>query len=98
MPIKVFFSKSRIDEFAPSEEVLAIYKRGSFKKGANFSLSDCHKLIDFFKASLKKHPDWSKFGFEFSPTNTYADISGFYREISEQGYKITFRDISPDYN
>lgn len=94
---KVFFSKSRIDEFAPSKEVLDIYQKGTFKKGPNFNLDDCHKLIDFFKASIEKHPDWKKFGFKFSATNSYEDISAFYREISAQGYKVTFKNISSSY-
>lgn len=94
---KVFFSKSRIDEFAPSEQLLENYNKGTHKKGNLFSLSDCHALIDFFKASINKHKDWSKFGFKFSDTNTYEDLSGFYREVEQQGYNISFRNVSVDY-
>ena len=78
---KVFFSKSRIDEFAPSEAIVSSYKRGTHKKGADFNLSECHRLIDFFKQSINKHEDWSKFGFHFSSTDSYEDISGFYKEV-----------------
>lgn len=74
---KVFFSKSRIGEFAPSERIIEDYRKGTHKKGVNFSLSDCHRLIDFFKDSINKHEDWSRFGFRFSETKTYEDISGF---------------------
>lgn len=94
---KVFFSKSRIDEFKPSESVLRNYKNETHKKGDNFNLDDCHALIDFFKESINKHEDWSKFGFHFSDTNSYEDLSGFYREVEQQGYKITFRNVSVDY-
>ena len=94
---KVFFAKSRIDEFAPSREVLDIYKRGSFKKGEEFCKADLHTLIDFYKASITKHEDWKKFGFEFSPTSSYDDISGFYREVEQQGYQIRFRKVSCTY-
>lgn len=94
---KVFFSKSRIDEFAPSEAIVSSYKRGTHKKGPDFSVSDCHRLIDFFKASIKKHEDWSKFGFHFSETRTYEDISGFYREVEQQGYRLTSHRVSVDY-
>lgn len=94
---KVFFSKSRIDEFAPSEQLLENYKKGTHKKGNLFNLTDCHALIDFFKASINKHKDWSKFGFKFSDTNTYEDLSGFYREVEQQGYNISFRNVSVDY-
>lgn len=63
---KVFFSKSRINEFAPSEDIQTAYKKETHKKGKNFNLADCHRLIDFFKQSISKHEDWSKFPFSFS--------------------------------
>lgn len=94
---KVFFSKSRIDEFAPSDAIISSYKRGTHKKGPDFSLSDCHRLIDFFKDSINKHEDWSKFGFHFSNTQTYEDISGFYREVEQQGYMLTSHRVSEAY-
>ncbi len=94
---KVFFSKSRIDEFCPSNEILRIYESGSFKKGVNFNLKDCHKLINFYKESIAKHEDWSKFEFNFASTESYEDVSNFYREVENQGYKITFRPISVTY-
>ena len=94
---KVFFSKSRIAEFKPSEKIIRNYENETHKKGDKFNLADCHALIDFFKESIKKHEDWSKFGFNFSPTNSYEDLSGFYREVEQQGYKISFRNISVNY-
>lgn len=94
---KVFFSKSRIGEFKPSKEIQDNYKAGTHKKGENFSLHDCHALIDFFKSSIEKHEDWRNFGFEFSDTSFYEDLSGFYREVEQQGYKISFRNISAEY-
>lgn len=94
---KVFFSKSRIDEFAPSESIISSYKRGTHKKGSDFNLTECHRLIDFFKQSIDKHEDWSKFGFHFSDTKTYEDISGFYREVEQQGYMLSSRPVSSSY-
>ena len=94
---KVFFSKSRINEFAPSEDIQTAYKKETHKKGKNFNLADCHRLIDFFKQSISKHEDWSKFPFSFSETFTYNDISGFYREVEQQGYTIGFRKVSVDF-
>ena len=94
---KVFFSKSRINEFAPSTEIQIAYRQETHKKGKNFNLADCHRLIDFFKQSIAKHEDWSKFPFHFSDTSTYEDISGFYREVEQQGYTIGFRNISESY-
>ncbi len=94
---KVFFSKSRIHEFAPSEELQKKYQAGTHKKGEKFNLEDCHNLIDFFKESIAKHEDWKKFRFQFSDTSSYEDLSGFYREVEQQGYKITFQDVPKSY-
>lgn len=94
---KVFFSNSRIGEFAPSAQLLENYKNDTHKKGDKFSLADCHALIDFFKASIQKHEDWKHFGFNFSPTSSYEDLSGFYREVEQQGYKIAYKNIEAEY-
>lgn len=94
---KVFFSKSRIDEFKPSAQLMEKYKNGTHKKGDNFSLHDCHALIDFFKSSIEKHEDWRQFCFQFSDTESYQGMSGFYREVEQQGYKLTFKNISAEY-
>ncbi len=94
---KVFFSKSRIEEFAPSVELMENYNKETHKKGNTFNINHCHQLIDFFKASISKHEDWKQFGFQFSETKSYADLSGFYREIAHQGYKMTFRSIPVEY-
>jgi CRISPR-associated protein Cpf1 len=94
---KVFFSKSRIGEFKPSDVLMQNYEKETHKKGENFNIDDCHALIDFFKKSINIHEDWSKFDFHFSDTKKYEDLSGFYREVEQQGYKITFRNVSVDY-
>lgn len=94
---KVFFSAKNIDYYAPSQELLQHYKQGTHKKGDEFNLNHCHQLIDFFKESINRHSDWSKFDFHFSDTESYEDISGFYREVENQGYKISFRPVSSQY-
>lgn len=94
---KVFFATSNKDLFNPSDEILNIRATGSFKKGDSFNLDDCHKFIDFYKASIENHPDWSKFDFDFSETNDYEDISKFFKEVSDQGYSIGYRKISESY-
>ena len=94
---KVFFAKSNIDFFKPAKAILKIREKESFKKGDNFKIQDCHALIDFYKASIAQHEDWSKFDFQFSKTSSYEDISGFYREVESQGYKLKFSKISKAY-
>ena len=90
---RVFFSRTRISDFNPSPMLLERYKNGDYKKGPTFDLQFCHQLIDFFKKSIAIHPDWSKFNFEFSTTSSYGGIDEFYREISDQGYKISFDNV-----
>lgn len=91
---KVFFSKKGLDTFNPSRHILRIKEEETFKKGSpNFKLADLHDLIDFYKDAINRHPDWSKFNFLFADTNAYEDIAGFYRDIANQAYKITFSDI-----
>lgn len=92
---KVFFAKNNKAFFNPSENIMEIYNEGHHKKGETFNIDDCHTLIDFFKASIAKHEDWKHFGFKFSETKKYNDISDFYKEVADQGYKITFSNI-PD--
>ena len=94
---KVFFASSNLQIFKPTDRILDIRKRESFKKGDNFNIEECHDFVDFFKQSLNKHEDWSQFGFEFTPTEQYNDISEFYREVSEQGYTVGFSSIPEAY-
>lgn len=94
---KVFLSTKGKATFKPSPEILANYAQESHKKGDTFDLDACHQLIDYFKDSINKHSDWKNFDFNFSATNTYEDISGFYREVESQGYKITFDTVPEQY-
>lgn len=94
---KVLFAQSNLSIFKPSNEILEIYKKGSFKLGDNFNIDDCHKLIDFYKQSLDIHKDWSKFNFKFKDTKEYNDISQFYHDMERQAYSVKFTKISSTY-
>ena len=94
---KVFFAASRINEFSPSDEILEIRKKETFKKGPNFKPEDLHKWIDFMKESIRKNKDWQDFDFNFLDTSSYEDISKFYRDVEHQGYKIFFINVSASY-
>lgn len=94
---KVFFSNKNREYFNPSTNLLERYDAGEHKKGDKFDLDFCHQLIDFFKISIQKHDDWKHFGFEFSSTESYEDLSGFYREVEQQGYKISYKNIATSY-
>jgi CRISPR-associated protein Cpf1 len=94
-----FFAAKHKNRYAPSDKIKAIKERGSYQKATkdNFSLSDCHAYIDFFKSSLKITDEWSMYNFNFSDTSSYGDIKDFYNELEEQAYKLTFRNVSVDY-
>ncbi|MBC6415217.1 MAG: type V CRISPR-associated protein Cas12a/Cpf1 [Bdellovibrionales bacterium] len=97
---KVFFSKKNLDSFKPSEEIVRIRDNKTYAKngGQDFSKADCHKFIDFYKESLKKHKEWNDFfKFNFSPTSQYNDISDFFQEVKNQGYNLQFDKIKSSY-
>lgn len=94
---KVFFSVKGRELFCPPDDLLSGYEQGKHKKGENFDKDFMRKLIDWFKTAINKHDDWKNFDFNFSPTDTYEDLSGFYKEVELQGYKISFQNISERY-
>lgn len=93
---KVAFSRKGLELYEPSDYILDGYKAGKHKKGKEFDLGFCHDLIDFFKDVIAKNPEWGVFGFEFTPTEEYADISAFYAEVANQGYSLTFSCVPAD--
>jgi CRISPR-associated protein Cpf1 len=93
----VFLSNSGIEKFKPNSSLLINYKDETHKRGDKFNLQHCHDLIDYFKKSINAHEDWKNFNFEFSDTDSYSDLSEFYKEVEIQGYKITYRKISESY-
>lgn len=92
-----FLSGKGKKNFNPSPSLLEKYERGTHKKGNGFSLDDCHELINYFKDCLNKYYADEDFNFSFSPTDKYEDISGFYKEVDGQGYKISFEKIPATY-
>lgn len=94
---KVFFSEKGKETFFPPEEILLGYEEGKHKKGENFDKTFMQKLIDWFKNAINQHEGWKKFNFKFSPSESYEDMSGFYKEVELQGYKVYFQKISENY-
>ena len=96
---KVCFSAKGVEFFKPSKEIWNIYKSSEFKKGDNFSVQSMQKLIDFYKDCLIKYEGWKGYDFRhLKPTDSYTEnIGKFFRDVAEDGYKITFQDISKNY-
>ena len=91
---KVFFSTKGQETFLPPKDLLLGYEEGKHKKGDAFDKDFMKKLIDWDKNALNVHEAWKHFDFKFSPTESYKDMSDFYKEVELQGYKITFQKIS----
>jgi hypothetical protein len=97
---KGVFSKKGLKEYRPNQEILDIYNKGSFKVDSpNFSLKNMHKIIDFFKECIPKHPSWRLFNFNHvKPTREYQkNIGEFYNDLTKNTWKIWFEDIAEDY-
>ncbi len=96
---KVCFSAKGLDFFHPSEEIVRIYQNAEFKKGDTFLLKSMHKLIDFYKSCLEKYEGWKCYNFKhLKPTKEYREnIGEFFRDVAEDGYRVTFQDISEEY-
>ncbi|MBE5923848.1 MAG: type V CRISPR-associated protein Cpf1 [Lachnospiraceae bacterium] len=94
----VFFAKKNIKKYNPSEEILKIKKDESYiKNNDNFSLDNCHKLIDFYKECIKINEEYEIFNFKFSDTSSYNDISEFYKEADKYKYAIQFEYVDENY-
>lgn len=91
---KVFFSTKGQETFLPPKDLLLGYDEGKHKKGDSFDKEFMYKLIDWFKDAINRHEDWKKINFVFSPTKSYEDMSGFYKEVELQGYKVSFQKIT----
>jgi hypothetical protein len=92
---KCLLPKSDLKKYGANDEILEIYKRKSFQKTEkNFSISDLHKIIDFYKEGIKKYENWNVFDFKYLPTNQYEDIGQFYSTVEKQGYKLSFSKIN----
>lgn len=93
---KVFFSKSGIKQFNPPEHIIKINKEKRYTKEKG-TANERNLLIDYYKEALLQHPEWKNFNFVFSDTGVYEDISGFYKEVEAQGYKMEFDRIKKSY-
>jgi CRISPR-associated protein Cpf1 len=81
-------------KYGATDEILSLYDKGLFKKGKDFDNNALHQLIDFYKSALPKYTDWRVFNFQFKPTEQYEDISQFYAEVEQQGYKLSRKKIN----
>ncbi len=91
---KIFVkAKSSRELYGLTDHLEEGYANELHKKGPTFNLEFCHELINYYKDCISRYRDWDVFGFEFSDTESYQDLSDFYREITEKGYKVSFRNV-----
>ena len=97
MPM-MFLSDCGIRTYLPQADIVSNYKKGThLKSNAGFSKDDMWSLIDYFKRCLAAHPDYGGWGYEFSDTSSYDDISKFYKEVDRQSYRVSFGRVSADH-
>ena len=80
----------------PDEIMYGYNQNKHLKSSPNFDLEFCHKLIDYYKECIDSYPNYQIFNFKFAATDTYNDISAFYKDVERQGYKIEWSYISED--
>lgn len=89
LPHVFISSKVWLESHNVPEHILRGYaQKKHLKSSANFDIQFCRELIDYFKECIRIYPNYSCFDFSFSDTSDYNDISEFYREVEQQGYKI----------
>ena len=92
---KVFFSKKRIHEFAPSDYILNIRENKLYKNSGSKEMVD---WIDFMQESCYKHKDWMKrYNFNFKSPQDYTTYFEFCNDVARQGYKVDFDKIKSSY-
>lgn len=91
---KVIFSKAHKGEFCPDKEIERIKESESFKKGKNFNIDDCHKLIEFYQKCIFMYEWGNKFDFKFKKAAEYEDISKFYKDVENQGYRLVRQRVN----
>ena len=96
---KVCFSRKGLKFFNPPKNILQIYKNKEFKKGDKFSLAKMQELINFYIDCLSKYDGWKCYNFaNVKKPKEYRDnIGEFYKNVSENGYKISFTPVSKSY-
>lgn len=91
---RIFFSKKNAKQLGVTDEILAIYNAGLFKKWENFSKEALHKIINFYKTWLKLYEKWKIYNFQFKNTTEYTSIDQFYFDIKAQSYQLELLAIS----
>lgn len=92
---KIFFSEKWLTggKVELSADLKEGYDRKRHLKGDGFDLAFCHRLIDYFKECIRHYEGWQVYGFRFSDTESYEDISQFYKEVENQAYYINYAPL-----
>lgn len=93
----IFMSKKGKDTYCPNNKIVKNFEDGTHKKGVNYCKTEMLELVNYFKESLKQYESWKVFEFNFSNSNNYDNIGDFYKEVADQGYRITYSNVSKKY-
>lgn len=82
----------------PIEGIREIYDKGLFKteyaktnpEGQREAL---HKLIDYFKLGFSKHESFTKFTYNWKPTEEYKNLAEFYQDALRASYRLEEQSV-----
>lgn len=81
-------------ESCKNEEDKIIIKEDEVKNN-RAEIIDCYK--DFLNIYEKDGFQYKEYGFDFKESNKYESLREFFIDVEQQGYKITFQNISENY-
>lgn len=81
-------------ESCKNEESKIIIKEDEVKNN-RAEIIDCYK--DFLNIYEKDGFQYKEYGFDFKESNKYESLREFFIDVEQQGYKITFQNISENY-
>lgn len=101
------FIRSKGENYAPAvtkyhlpiEDIIEIYDAEKFKtkyKKVNEEeyYQSLEKLIDYFKDGILKNENYSKFHFQWRPSNEYENIAEFYKDTDDACFSLEKEEIN----
>lgn len=90
-------TEENLQKFKPSDHILKIKEKETYKKGEDFNSGDMMAYIDYFKSAIPRYENWNDYKFILSDTKNYKSFDEFTDEIDYYGYDIWFEDVSRNY-
>lgn len=89
---KKFFSKSLLEYYAPSRQILKIRENEEFRPNAD-NLSAVHEYIAFMQQSIAKTAEYDVYNFSFKDPKAYNTMTEFYDDVDKQGFSMSYSNV-----